>query len=302
MMSEINVTFKVPAWIEEGLANGSLERIGGVIRDKQGKIRALLSEGEKINLEQPSDLLAQQMSQLGMSSSIMMGLQVANLAVSAAGFALVHRKLQKVEQQLSNVSGQLVKVDKDIAWLDQKEMVKQVARIAAALQTLQESELYNDPDSTSHLMVMALKDLQECQLYFFQILIQMLEQKAEFTRPEELNACYRAWVMSSTGRIQVLQAKNEMALAVKVAKEFKDNHAVVGNKLWDAKADPLLQYSSAKPMLHSMVQEACEAHNLVKGYTFQLEYFLSEGLQPALLEQDRFKAHKGLIVYTVNRE
>ena len=299
MMSEINVTLQVPAWIQKGLANGSLKRVGGVIQDKQGKIRAWLREGGQISLEQPSEVLTQQIPQLGMSGGIMMGLQVANLAVSAAGFALIYRKLQKVEQQLSSVSGQLVKVDKDIAWLDHKEMVKQVARIATALQILQETELYNDPDSASHLIVAALKDLHECQLYFFQILIQMLEQKAEFTRAEELKACYRAWVMSSTGRIQVLQAKNEIALAVKVAREFKDNHGVVGKKLLAAKADPLLQFSSAKPMLHSMVQEAREAHKLVKGNTLQLEYFLSAGLPPALLEQDSFKTHEGLIVYAV---
>ena len=101
-MAELNVIFEVPEAIAEGLRNCTLEQAGGVIRrvgDKK-QIAMWLQEGVLLERNTAEQLLkqgseqtqllrqqAEQLQMLGVQQQMMMGLQVANLAVSVAGFA-----------------------------------------------------------------------------------------------------------------------------------------------------------------------------------------------------------------------
>lgn len=120
-MAELNVIFDVPEAIAEGLKNGVYERIGGVIRrvgDKQ--IVMWLQEGVLLERDTAEQLLkqgaeqvqllrqqAEQLQLLGVQQQMIMGLQVANLAVSVAGFALTLYKLQGIENKLKHMDGKL---------------------------------------------------------------------------------------------------------------------------------------------------------------------------------------------------
>ena len=121
-MTNINVMFELSEEIVKGLANGTLERVGGVVRrvgDK--KIVVWLTEaGAEVSREAglPSILNSPQM---------LMGMQVANLAVSVAGFALIYHKLQQVQRQIEGIDQKLQALSDAHAWLDKKHLIEHLA-------------------------------------------------------------------------------------------------------------------------------------------------------------------------------
>lgn len=89
-MTTVNATFYIPKPIEQGLSNGTYERIGGVIREANSKqIVAWLREGSEVG-----KILESVLPDVGAVSSIL------NLAISTIGFAVVLKRLGVIELQL----------------------------------------------------------------------------------------------------------------------------------------------------------------------------------------------------------
>ncbi len=89
-MTTVNATFHIPKLIEQGLSNGTYERIGGVIREANSKqIVAWLREGSDAG-----KVLESVLPNVGAVSGIL------NLAVSTIGFAVVLKRLGVIELQL----------------------------------------------------------------------------------------------------------------------------------------------------------------------------------------------------------
>lgn len=89
-MTTVNATFYVPKTIEQGLSNGTYERIGGVIRETNSKqVVAWLREGSETG-----KILESVLTNVGAVSSIL------NLAVSTIGFAVVLKRLGVIELHL----------------------------------------------------------------------------------------------------------------------------------------------------------------------------------------------------------
>lgn len=95
-MSALTTTFDVPTWIAKGLADGSFERAGGVIRQVGGKqVVAWLREiGKTVPV---SPFLP--VSPLGAANLVA---SIANTGVSAVGFAGVNNRLGGIENQVSD--------------------------------------------------------------------------------------------------------------------------------------------------------------------------------------------------------
>jgi hypothetical protein len=102
-MNTVNATFVISEEIAEGLRNGTLERVGGVIREPQTKqVVAWLRETTP-NASQMSTLL-----QLGSVVSVL------NLGVSVMGFAVINKRLNELEQRLQQAQEILNKLDRKI--------------------------------------------------------------------------------------------------------------------------------------------------------------------------------------------
>jgi hypothetical protein len=56
----INLLFDVPALVAQGLMNGSLEPVGGVVRDSSSKQQLLLPEGQAAAVVLDTRWLAQE--------------------------------------------------------------------------------------------------------------------------------------------------------------------------------------------------------------------------------------------------
>ena len=97
-----NVAFDIPAHIIQGLANGSYERVGGVIREMGSKkIVTWLRDAPNLanfTAGSPINAVGNKLTTLLGSATAITG--VLNLAVSTMGFALVLNKLKGIEQQL----------------------------------------------------------------------------------------------------------------------------------------------------------------------------------------------------------
>lgn len=100
-MSTINATFQVPENIAQGMANGTYERVGGVIREANSKqVVAWLREAGKTG-----KMLESALQNVGSVSSIL------NLAVSTTGFIVVLNRLSFIEQQLQQAQVALQTID-----------------------------------------------------------------------------------------------------------------------------------------------------------------------------------------------
>ena len=84
----LNVLFDVPAQVAQGLANGSLERVGGVVRDTSSKqvVMWLQEGGSGISKSIGTPSLAGGARAAAAANPL---LSTANLGVSVIGFALV---------------------------------------------------------------------------------------------------------------------------------------------------------------------------------------------------------------------
>ncbi|WP_346293541.1 hypothetical protein [Sphaerothrix gracilis] len=100
----VNTTFDIPTQIAKGLADGSLERIGGVVRNANTKqVVTWLRE-----VPGNSAQIVPGLSQLTAVASIL------NLGVSVAGFALILQKLNQLEESLKDTQAVLEKIDRKI--------------------------------------------------------------------------------------------------------------------------------------------------------------------------------------------
>lgn len=102
-MDTVSATFVISSEIAEGLKNGTLERIGGVIRDPQTKqVIAWLRETTP-NVSPVSSLL-----QVSATASVL------NLGISVMGFAVINQRLNELEQRLQQAQEALNKINRKI--------------------------------------------------------------------------------------------------------------------------------------------------------------------------------------------
>lgn len=103
-MNIVEATFNIPPYIAQGLANGTYERVGGVIRETASKkVVTWLRE-----LHDTSDLAlsnALSLASVSATSSIL------NLAISTMGFVIVLKRLGVIEQQLEQAQEMLRSVE-----------------------------------------------------------------------------------------------------------------------------------------------------------------------------------------------
>ncbi|WP_449418137.1 lecithin retinol acyltransferase family protein [Phormidium nigroviride] len=102
-MQAVSATYQVSEDISAGLSNGSLERVGGVIRKTNTtQIVACVRETTP-NISPVSKLL-----QIGASASIL------NLGVTMMGFAIINHRLNELEQRLKQAQEDLNKINRKI--------------------------------------------------------------------------------------------------------------------------------------------------------------------------------------------
>lgn len=302
-MIDLTVVFKVPEWLATGLGNGELERIGGVIREKlTKKVVAWLREGDMVSTEPPSETLNGQMSKLMMQGQVLMGLQVANLAVSAVGFTIIFRKLQRIERQLGEVNSKLSQLQAGQDWLHTKQLLEQLTPISSAMRSLQEAPSYREHRHAEHKLLTADESFLKAQTYFHQVLLNLLDKKQEYQRAEEFTIGYRAWLLAGQGRMQAMSELGEQQVALGVAKSLKSEHTLLGKRLTETLGDPIRRLSagkdtdSASSIMQKLAQQAAQADQILRGNVLQLNFMQEHDLLPTHERNATPKGHSGLLI------
>ena len=165
-MDTISVTFSIPAWVQEGIASGSLERHGSIIRKAIGKksVRFWLRTAEGILPEAGSSSIPPQamdmLKQLGTSTNAIAGLQIVNIAASVASTIIVMHKLNKLERKLDEILAELKTLSRDIGWTREMLDGDLFARMRAAARKLSLPLFANDQHSL-RLILSELIDVGE---------------------------------------------------------------------------------------------------------------------------------------------
>ncbi|MEH2298209.1 MAG: hypothetical protein V7K88_03860 [Nostoc sp.] len=102
MSLPVTVTFVLADWIAKGLADGTFERVGGVIRDVGTKqVLSWLRE------QGANNSTGKQLEELGRSMQVTQGIlqvtsavSILNLGVSVIGFAVIAQRLKELEKRL----------------------------------------------------------------------------------------------------------------------------------------------------------------------------------------------------------
>lgn len=284
-MPKINVLFEVPAEIAEGLANGTLERKGGVIRDVGNKqVHAWLQEMGEVASDHAGSRLGSQMSKLMMQQNILVGLQVANLGVSVAGSALIYQKLRQVEQKIVAIDQKLKVMKEGQDWIDTKQAFSQLAPVMSSLEVLSELRTYSNREMAKSKLLQADENFSTAAAYFSQILDRMLDEAQEYAQMEELAASYRAWVLSSQGSLQTMAEIGEVNTARFRADKLKSQHASFGQRFTDALADPKrgmverMSNSDTRAALVDLGNQVSAAHEIIGGSALQLDFLASNNL------------------------
>ena len=156
----LNVVFDVPAAVLSGLTNGSLERVGGVIRDASSKqvVMWLQEGGTQVSRSVGTPPLASGARGIAAANPI---LSAANLGVSVAGFTLVLQQLNRISDQIRVVEA---KVDRVSDKLDDQVL----ARLKAGINACQNAVEQENPALRIQLVGQAMMTLHEARQYFNQ--------------------------------------------------------------------------------------------------------------------------------------
>lgn len=297
-MAELTVSFDVPSDLLAGLQSGVYERVGGVVRNTgTKKVVAWLRDGVIIKNDTAQQLLQQgaqqtQMLQtLGVQQQMMMGLQVANLAVSVAGFALLYNKLDAVQKSLVRMDAKLDRILQGQERLETKQMLAHLAPVYAGVKALQETSLFRCLDLKKKHLTDNVQLLSEAHSFFYQLVTELLAKGEEYKRPQELMAAYRAWVMAGQGQAQAMVELDEVAVAERQITRLKMDHAVIGKQLQTSLKNPANRLgiepigNQHHELLLGLAQQSVGVHEILRGQQLQLEYLSENKIGFSQLEQ-----------------
>lgn len=160
-MNTVSATFVISEEIVEGLRNGSLERVGGVIREPQTKqVVAWLREINP-NVSPVSSLL-----QIGATASVL------NLGVTMMGFAVVNQRLNELEQRLQQAQELLNKINRKID-------LGYYANFRAALDLAAKAIKMKNPETRKSMAITAISKLREADFIYTDYTDKELEQGSQ---------------------------------------------------------------------------------------------------------------------------
>lgn len=293
LMTSLDVTFEIPEEIIKGLTTGSYERVGGVIRETNSKRTvAWLIEATSEFSEQTENIpAAPELQKIIFNQNMIMGLQVVNLGVSVAGFALLYKKLQVLESEIRNIATDLKEVKRSVERLDKKQYLQQIAPMLSALKAVNESRKLSNISIKAQKLTLADNQLCESVEYFWQILQWMLVERLETEYPAEFAACYRAWNLACQGSINSMLALEEVAVALDRLNSYKSSHAELGLQYKEIRGDKnrrilsIDKASPSDPVLTSLGAQMIVAHDLIKGQALQIEFIKENNFQITDIEK-----------------
>ena len=287
----LDVTFEVPAWIEEGLANGSLIRGGGVVRRSSGEIAMFLRESGSLSRElangnlPSSPMLSAQMSSLQSLSMASLGMQALNLGISAIGFAVVVSKLNKIQADLQKIHEKLDEILEEIQWILRRQDLEMVGKMKAALEIADTATLASSMDLRRQGLIDARNRLIESANRSKLFLDDMIATKKYLLKPDLFGLCYRAWTCSRIALAQCELFLNENNMARRsMQKMHEENEEIYKTYLYplqnfDENPIPLIRMlEETKRKLKNIKELIPNVTSQITSYRQEIDFVQRNGL------------------------
>jgi hypothetical protein len=182
-MDNLNVTFNIPDWIQQGLKNSQYERLGGVIRDtKSGTIVAHLRE-TSFGL----DKTLSNLNSVGEFASIL------NCGVSVVGFILILNKLNDIDKRLIFIETHLQIIELKIENINSKIDLSFKSELIGNLKQLKRAMLINEVSLRKKIIVNIVSSFEKSNEIFKDLLLTQ-EQKQEYYNYENLFILYQLYI------------------------------------------------------------------------------------------------------------
>lgn len=173
MSREIRVQLELPQPIVEGLQDGSLKRIGGIIRTTDGteQIVAHLREvGDLSKSALPSNILG----------TIGIGFQVLNLGVTVTGFLVIASRFRQLGLQLKEIENQLQILKALGEEVRGEERARRQAEFETALEEAARGERLGDRAVLNGARAAAYKSFR----HYGHLLAEMIESGSAWDQPD----------------------------------------------------------------------------------------------------------------------
>lgn len=172
-MSAYNVVFHMPHWIAQGIRAGTLEAVGGVVRQVNGKqvvmwLRPFLDEGKVLApVLRGLPLLAE-------GAALSTAMVAGGAVITVVAFALLSAQVGRVQKQLDAVLDKLDAIKSDTAFIRNTLLTWKKADLGGALisaQAMEANGLFDD-------LAGPLAQFESARQFYEQLMRDLLRQKS----------------------------------------------------------------------------------------------------------------------------
>ncbi|PZQ50400.1 MAG: hypothetical protein DI556_07545 [Rhodovulum sulfidophilum] len=241
------VLFEVPPALAAGLANGSIQRFGAILKSAEtGRIVAHMQEtglgptllwrmadfsaggplglvGQAVQVVQNEQIKAAigVLHQLQLSNMILSGV---GIGISAAGFAVVTAKIARLQKGVDDLRDAAERIEREMARGKEDRLDRDLSRLDTACRQVDEAWLLRDGERQWQD---AARALHERQGDFYAMAMRERDRHGADTRLFEL--LVEAWLLATSTRVSAWMASNEMDAALATAREaLRDANRLTG--------------------------------------------------------------------------
>ncbi|GAB3129765.1 hypothetical protein [Novispirillum itersonii] len=230
------VLLEIPEHIAEGLANGTLERVGGVIRSKDGTIYAFLKEGEAfLETVEAGGTLPPALDNLSQLMNLSLGLQVLTLGVTVSGFALLNTKLKHIDRKLDDLARSTARLQGDLTWMQQVRNIERSADLLACLEDAHWREKTNRLASGDDLR----RKLSTAHLTYSKLMSSMLAEARAHQDHEAYLSFFQCCALSGIAKTRFDWVFDGSAAAAETQREVTETLSKAQNEF----LRPMREYS-----------------------------------------------------------
>lgn len=132
-MPAYSVVFHMPSWIAKGIKSGTMEAVGGVIRETEGKKPVVMWLRPALDTGKAAAAVAPRLPFLAGGAALATAATVAGSAITVVAFALLSKQISRVEARLEDALAKLDAIKADTGWLKRQLVLNHRAKLAAAL-------------------------------------------------------------------------------------------------------------------------------------------------------------------------
>ena len=301
-----------PAQFLAGLKSGEYIRYGAIIKDatsgqivghlkEAGELSKLLSlsinsvggaldvfSGVAANIQLAH--ITKMLEVLQMTATIGAAASVANLGVSAAGFAVVINKLNHIEAKLDSVVGKIDVIQSTLKTIGLKWDVMAMARIRAAGENLIAAENASTSLRRDEKLRRASATFQEMRHHFLLLISHLMPATEPSIGLDQAREIYARYFAAALGQIQTDFRLGDYGVYRTTLNAIRDEREAISSfeavevfrSRTDAREllDVYFDFEATKTNTQYLINNLTETNRRLEGYGVELDYLEANNIKP----------------------